>query len=447
MLKRQWWKLATRWRVLAHRQVPAWVRFGRILGQTRVRGARCRSATTRRIVLLAWEFPPAVTGGVYRPLSIAKYAALAGWETAVLTGPAPTPASPAGQYLAQAIPEAVTVHRIPAAERGPHPWPLPEIDGGVLNALAVYEAGCALLERGPAGIVVASGPPFHSFVAGMWLAHRFGWRLVLDYRDEWTQSPFAFVGKNSSNRAAERRCLRRADLVVFTTDSQLREQKRAFSELRGTPCATVPNGWEPSDFVAPETLSREPAAADTAADLTVGYFGNLGAMVDPAEFLRTLSNVLDRSPDLRARLRVRFVGTKSPAALAQLRQFPYRETLELVDHVPKREACRMMQSVAALLLLNSPGVHRYIQGKLYDYMASGTPILVFGEGGEMAEVVRSQGAGPIVGTRDAVALEQALRGIESFARPAGPRVREWLESRRRELVAAQMLQMLDQIRT
>ena len=39
------------------------------------------------LLLLAWSFPPEINGGVYRPVSLAKYAARAGWRVTVSSGP------------------------------------------------------------------------------------------------------------------------------------------------------------------------------------------------------------------------------------------------------------------------------------------------------------------------------------------------------------------------
>ena len=255
-MKKLYWQLLTRLRVLKNWQIPAWFQYGKIQFCIQFNALRVKEAPERKLLLLTWEFPPQVTGGVYRPVSWAKYAADANWAVSVLCSEATSLPTTAGIYLEHSIPREVRIHRIADRSEGPHPWPLPCLDGGLRNALAVYEAAQPLMQTDGPGILVASGPPFHNFVAAAWLAEKYGWPLVLDYRDEWTASPFTFVLKDQANLRLEKRCLRRADLVVFTTESQRLYAIQTFPELDQTKCVVVPNGWEPSDFVMPQTTHQ-----------------------------------------------------------------------------------------------------------------------------------------------------------------------------------------------
>ena len=380
---------------------------------------------------------PSSTAGVYRPLSFARHAAASGWQVEVVCGPAASPPSEAGRYLTNLLPSSVSVTRV-AADQGPHPWPLPKIDGGIINALSLYEAA-ARIDPGEAGVILASGPPFANFVAGYWLARRTGWRLVLDYRDEWTETPFRFVQKDGPNRKWETRCLEKADLVIHTTPSQVAHARERFPVLAGKRQVVVYNGWEPGDFADVPA----PSPRNGTAPITLAYLGNLGAMASPDIFLDTLAAALAEKPDLRARFRLRLVGHKRPEAMAKLKAFPYPEVLELVDSIPKTEACRMMREIDGLLLLNPVEVHRYIQGKLYEYIASGTPILVFGAGGEMGSIVDSLGAGITVAEGDTRGLAEVLSNLR-IPRDGDPaRRRDWLASRERAVQAQALYRELD----
>ncbi|MCP5190690.1 MAG: glycosyltransferase [Pseudomonadales bacterium] len=435
-LKSVLWGVATRLRLLRHRQWPAWQRYRQ--AQSPQAGNLPSTCTARRLLLLTWEFPPQVTGGVYRPLSFVRHAAASGWQAEVVCGPAPSGPTEAGRYLAGLMPDSVPVSRV-ASDTGPHPWPLPGIDGGIVNALSLYEAAAARIAPGETGVILASGPPFANFVAGYWLARRTGWPLVLDYRDEWTETPFRFVQKDGPNRQWETRCLERADLVIHTTPSQVAHARERFPVLAGKRQAVVYNGWEPGDFAT----TAQPSPKDADAPITLAYLGNLGAMAAPDAFLDTLAGTLAAKPDLRARLRLRLVGHKRPEALEKLKTFPYPEVLDLVDSIPKTEACRMMQEVDGLLLLNPPGIHRYIQGKLYEYIASGTPILVFGSGGEMGDIVDSLGAGVTVAEGDARGMADALSALRTSRDGDPARRRDWLASRERAVQAQALYRELE----
>lgn len=437
-LRNGYWQLLSRIRALRGRQYPAWQRYLRATRVNSVVANRLGASANKKLLLITWEFPPQVTGGVYRPLSFARYAATSGWQVEIVCGPTELQPSDAGRYLANLLPPGVLVHRV-AADHGPHPWPLPKIDGGILNALALYEEAATHIAPDEYGVILASGPPFLDFIAGLWLAQRTGWKLVLDYRDEWTETPFDFVATGGANRHWEMRCLERADLVIFTTVSQLAHAERQFPLLATRRSAVVHNGWEPSDFDNAPCVDRH----GRTASITLAYLGNLGAMAAPDTFLDTLAEALAAHPELRVRLKLRLVGHKRPDALAKLRAFPYPDVIELIDPIPKAAACRMMREADGLLLLNPVGLARYIQGKLYEYIASGTPILVFGSGGEMNEIVASLCAGTAVDEGDSDGLARFLLGLHEHP-PGNADVRnDWLASRERATLARTLYRELD----
>lgn len=436
-LRELYWQSLSRLRKLRSRSLPVFRRYA-----CAPRGGSPVHSTgkvvKRKLLLITWEFPPQVTGGVYRPLSFARHAAASDWQVEVVCGPPPSTVNDAGHYLAGLLPESVPVNHV-IADRGPHPWPLPKIDGGIVNALALYEAAAERINADESGVILASGPPFCNFVAGLWLARRTGWRLALDYRDEWTETPFHFVAADGANREWEARCLARADLVIFTTPSQLSHAERRFAELAHNRHAVVYNGWEPGDFAAAPVVAQK----DPAAPITLAYLGNLGAMAAPDAFLETLARALATYPDLQTRLKVRLVGHKRPDALDKLRSFPYPDVIELIDTVPKSDACRMMREVDGLLLLNPPSLDRYIQGKLYEYIAAGAPILAFGMGGEMGEIILSLGAGMMIAEDDADGLADALLRLRDFPSVGAEARSAWLASRERAKLARTLYQELD----
>jgi hypothetical protein len=144
---------------------------------------------------------------------------------------------------------------------------------------------------------------------------------------------------------------------------------------------------------------------------------------------------LARSERLRRELRLKFVGKKSPEDIEQLSQFAHPELLESIDHVPKPAAIRLMKESAALLLFNGPKFERYLPGKIYDYLAAGPPLLVFGEGGEIGALVKRLGAGLLVPWSDPEALGRADAPGRG-AVPANRRpTRAWLQEHRRDVLA------------
>ncbi|MDP3498319.1 MAG: Glycosyltransferase involved in cell wall bisynthesis [Candidatus Nitrotoga sp. LAW] len=393
-----------------------------------------------RLALFAWLFPPLISGGVYRPTALVRYAAMADWKVNVIAGPTPYKSSAAGIYLLGQIPSSVTITRV--LEYPSRPFWLPRLDGGFIHGVEGYLQAIALLDSAPPTVVMASGPPFHNFVAAYLTARRYGARLVLEYRDEWTQTPFDFVKWGNNDQRWEERCLRQADLVIFTTESQRQHLIRYYSFLDDGKCAVVPNGWEPADV--PLRLSNSHPKDESRIVLT--FAGNLGDHTLPGPFLDTLQDALVASPELRQRLRLQFFGQKSECALEQVKRFRFQEILELIDVVPKPEAFQAMRDANALLILNTPSFERYMPGKLYEYLASGTPVLVYGIGGEIDHTVTELDAGPIIPENNAELLRHTIVNISSWDMQAKRDKRDaWLARHTRKHLSRELLGHLNNL--
>ena len=77
------------------RVLASWVnlRLGTVASSRRSFGGNGRvrpkivGSEAPHLLLFAWSFPPELNGGVYRPVSLAKYAVRAGWRVSVASGP------------------------------------------------------------------------------------------------------------------------------------------------------------------------------------------------------------------------------------------------------------------------------------------------------------------------------------------------------------------------
>jgi len=319
---------------------------------------------------------------------------------------------------------------------------IPDLDGGGLNILEIWESATRVFKADRPDLIFATGPPFHTFVAGALLARLYRVPLVLEYRDEWTECPFTFVRPGRDDRAWEAECLRSAQLVIFTTRSQLEHQLAVFGEARPERCVVVPNGWEPDDHLVP--IDDEAPHRVSNQRIAISFTGNLGDHTLPQEFLDCLLEATRLRPELASRFVFRFVGQKSPRAREQLGRFALPTMIEEVDQVGKHEVSRIQRESDGVLLLNGSSLARYVPGKLYEYLASNRPILVFGAGGEVDSLVRRLGAGPVVREGDARALVEALDAVAAWSRAVDipPERKTWLDGHTRRALAERIVALL-----
>lgn len=404
-----------------------------------------RAQPGRHLALFAWALPPNSGAGVHRPLSFMRYGSSAGWRIDAFCGEPRDEQRQHGDELLSRVPREATLHAVPRSSRQPSYRFFTPIDGGLTNALAFAHHASTTLANDPPDVVLASGPPFSMFVAGLLASRRFGVPLVLDYRDEWTECPADFVNKSGNDRAWERRCLRAADAVLFTTESHRRHQLATFPELLASKAHLVPNGWVPEDFVDAGRKSGVMELGD-AVEVRLAHVGTLAGHTPPNDFLNSLQELLTNEPAWAPRIKVQFIGRHSPSADTAIRTFKFPTVIEVIDHVGKREANRCMQESDGLLLLAAPDLERYLPGKLFDYLASRRPVLVFGSRGESASLVDQLGAGVFCPSGSGAALRDALLRLQKLDMAAQREsVDTWLQEHRRDALASRAFAVIDSI--
>ena len=364
------------------------------------------------VVIVASDFPPAVTGGVYRVLAIVNALAAEGWTVTVVTRAADNVAATSpGGVLLHRVASGVGTVRV-AGPSADDPWwqVAPMIDRMTSRHVdAVRSALVAIDARTPVSAVLASGPKFGEFVAASAFCRGAGVPLLLDFRDEWTMNTSEFVGHHAGESLWEARCLATPDHVFFTTGAMQCEYLRSYPTLRAQSHSVLRNGWDSVDD------ATHPLAEDPDTTARIAFMGEPGSWSDLDEMLGTLHGALGAFPVLTAQVRLDFVGARHEAAKVSIRQFPIPGVVQLRPGVPRDVAQAQMRRYDALLLLNPPALHRCAPGKLYEYLAARRPILMYGTGGEAGALLDGYPGLVAVAQKDEHELVRALRRIADGA--------------------------------
>ena len=121
------------------------------------------------------------------------------------------------------------------------------------------------------------------------------------------------------------------------------------------------------------------------------YTGTLWNLTSIAPVAEALTRIAGRTPALLERLDLIVVGRKTPEQRAELSRIAaLGGTLHDVDYCDHPIALATMASADALLLLLSdlPGAERVAPAKVFEYFATGRPILAVMPEGEIAGLVR-----------------------------------------------------------
>lgn len=386
----------------------------------------------KRALFVAYQFPPAGGIGVHRAVKFTKFLPEFGWETSVLTVSNPSVPLTDNSLLAD-IPESTEVVRTKTWEPS---YAFKEKFGGkrpgnstsskhiesqtkpsLIRQLAsvakrslrsavnltfqpdmqvlwgpnAYRAGCELLRRKQHDVVIATAPPFSSFLVGSKLAKQFRLPLVLDYRDEWGISNTYWENKQQSRliqkiqQRMQARLLKAADLAIATTPSSC-ESVADSARLAGaeTRCEYIYNGFDPNDFsITPAPRVDYGNGIDRFRLAYVGTLWNLNS-IEP--LVTAIEQLAKRSPALMENLEFVVAGRRTSEQeeiLSRLDQTACR--LVRLPFISHSEAISLMQDADCLTLLNSPvpGAERIVNGKIFEYLATRKPFLLISPPGDM----------------------------------------------------------------
>lgn len=370
----------------------------------------------RRILVLAYHYPPAGGVAAQRPAKFARYLPEFGWEPVVLAR-RPDPAQPLDASLADAPPArarlgpweparllALAPPGLRAALRRGLFIPGPEL--GWTAAL------CAALPRWIArvrpDVLYASSVPEGSLVAAAWAARRARVPFVPDFHNEWTRNPYYRPPTRCHDflqRALERRVVRSAAAVVTLNPIHTEDLRARFPGLR---VETVENGFDPGDFAAePRRAGRRP--------LVFTYAGAVYGHQDPSPFLRAVAEAGLREVE------VRIVGDRFHAFRAGTWPFP----VSVRGHVPHHALGRVYAEADAFFLCLAAPAARQLPAKLYEYLQAGRPTFALvPRGGAADRFVRERACGTSVDVEDPAAWGPSLRrfvdGLDGYRPPSAP---------------------------
>jgi glycosyltransferase involved in cell wall biosynthesis len=305
--------------------------------------------------------------------------------------------------------------------------------------LPAVARGLSAARRQPPDVIYASGPPFTAHLVATVLSGCLGKPLVLDFRDPWARAPWRedrFGFERRVWRILERLVVRRADAVIFTTETNRQDFAASYGPAVAQRFHVVANGCDPSEF----TGLSQPRKAGTFVLL---HAGSLYGARNPATLFRALRRAIDSGRLDGSRFKLRLLGRTSLTTVNLADAAAEAGVSHLVEfggHAPRQTIVQDMCQASALLILQ-PITTFSIPAKLYEYMAAGRPIFALAEpGGETARLVERSGAGLAVSADDEHAIEEGLVALVAMADgPFTPAEARFYDGGRRAEEAARVL--------
>lgn len=248
-------------------------------------------------------------------------------------------------------------------------------DTGIAAVPGFYQRARALIEKHGIRNVVTSGPPHSDHLVGWLLKRRFGDEVnwLVDYRDSWNGTPLfrkSHFVLQALNMRAERAVLDRADHFVYVSPPMIAKAQEVASDpgRLASRSLLVMNGYDEM------TLAHRKPWTPQAGPLHIGYFG---ALDDGHASYRNPTRLFEAivSHDLQVRVELWGAVTISKHWIERLGQ-----RIAVCGNLSHDAAFARMCEYDALLLLHTrdEGAEEVVTGKLFEYLASGRPVLSIG---------------------------------------------------------------------
>ena len=398
----------------------------------------------KRVLIISYYWPPAGGSGLQRWVKFAKYLPAEGWQPVVYTPQNPELSS-VDETLLKDIPAEAEIIKRPILE--PYGFyrrlfgsksstdmqslikdSAVSATGGEVNPISggtkSWKQSLSLWVRGnlfipdprvwwvcpsvrflkkylkehPVDAIVTTGPPQSMHLIGRGLHRATGIPWVADFRDPWTKMFYykhLHLSKCADQRhhRLEKSVLDEASAVISV--SPLVQQE--FQEMTSNRVELITNGFDADDFV--DICGEVLPSADEHSSPTTFNITHTGLFAEDGNPLALWDAIADKCAEDEAfakALRIRLVGKVDAAIIAALAERGLADHVDALGYRSHDEAVAE-QRAAGLLILplrQEPEYRNVLPGKIFEYLASGRPVLGIGqEDGAAATVLTDSGVG------------------------------------------------------
>jgi len=263
--------------------------------------------------------------------------------------------------------------------------------------------GIKLCRREKIDLLFSTSPPLTCHLVGYFLKKITGTRWVADYRDPYFSDK---EGKALTNlKKIFLKKLQR--LFIKNADGFIGVTRLIASELneiypQAKRLEVIPNGYDQEDFE--QKISREKDI------FRIVYFGTFSPDCPAEPFFKALHNLLKQEKIDKDKIKIIDVGLSVGIDIDRLLdEFRLTEITELKGYYPHQQGILELLKADLLLLTLSESSPAIIPGKAYEYLGAQKPILaIVPKKGETGRLIESLNAGKVVSPENISGIEEAI---------------------------------------
>ena len=374
----------------------------------------------RKVLLISYLFPPLGGSGSLRPLKMAKYLPIYDWLPVVLTVKNPDWYYANDPELLKELSQDVLVFRAPMIRaswiyRCLNPFKVKIFDRLICEYLIhpdeqigwlpfAYRSAIKLIKKNKISAIYSTSGPLTCHLIALLVKRRLNIPWIAEFRDEWFEAPNLPLPTKLHKKLhyrLEELIVTEADRIVTMAPAfSLFLMKHGVSPDKLT---TIPAGFDPEDF----RLSQKKLIHDRP-HFTIVFVGLIYETFPPDRFLSAVNALIAEGKIPAGDLRIRFVGANT--VVSNLDPFGI---VECTGFIPRTEAiAEVLNADLLLLLLSRERGQGVIPSKVFEYMASGRPILaLIPPEGAVAEIIERTKTGTVVDFDDFAGIKRTFLNL------------------------------------
>lgn len=398
----------------------------------------------KRVLIITYYWPPSGGSGVQRWLKMSKYLPEYGWQPVVYTAegaeyPVEDPSlekdvRPEVEVIRRPITEPYSFYKKFLGMKKEQKVKAGFIDDtghkqGWKERLSIWirgnffipDARCwwvkpsvkylkSYLKEHPVDAIISTGPPHSMHLIAMQLKEALGITWIADFRDPWTE--IDYYSKLRLTRWADRKHHRLEHEVLTKADKVVTVSPNWAGRLEalGAPKADVVyNGFDESDL----SQTGNPFVSDK---FTLTYLGVLFKVRNPKCLWQALGELVAEDSRFAEKLQVKLIGQVDKEVTQTITRNGLKDHVVLSPYIPHNQVADALHQSSVLLLPlmsnDESDTLGLIPAKVFEYMASGRPILCIGPtNGDTAKILDETQAGVTIGFEDKEKMKETIKSL------------------------------------
>lgn len=394
----------------------------------------------RRVLIITYYWPPSGGSGVQRWLKMSKYLPENGWQPVIYTAkdaeyPVEDPSleqdvAPEAEVIRRPIVEPYTYYKKFLGMKKGEKVKAGFINEGVKKSgwkenlsvwlrgnLFIPDARCwwvkpsvrflkSYLKEHPVDAMISTGPPHSMHLIAKALRKKFNIPWVADFRDPWTD--IDFYKDLKLTRCADKKHHRLENQVLTEATKVVTigwDCAKGLESHGAKDVVVITNGYDDLGKICVKTDENPSLRDHQSLPFTMSHIGIIGENRNPETLWQAISELADKD------LKIRLIGQVDNSVIESIKRNNIEKLVEIVPYIPHNQVIEEQANSDVLLLFvnNTPNAKGILTGKIFEYMASGRPILCIGpEDGDSARILSETQTGITVDFNDKEKMKSVI---------------------------------------